>query len=69
MAIKKTDTGWLVDAQPAGQGGKRHRKTFKTQAEAKQWDAWLKTQVNQNPKWQPEKRDLRKLADIVEIWY
>lgn len=69
MAIKKTDTGWLVDAQPAGRGGKRHRKTFKTQAEAKQWEAWLKTQVNQNPKWQPEKRDLRKLAAIVELWY
>lgn len=69
MSIKKNEAGWLVDAQPAGRGGKRHRKTFKTQAEAKQWDAWLKTQVNQDPKWQPEKRDRRKLSVLIELWY
>ena len=36
MAIKKMRaSGWLVDAQPGGRGGKRFRKSFKTQAEAK----------------------------------
>lgn len=69
MAIKKSKSGWLVDSQPAGRGGKRFRKTFNTQAEAKQYEAWLKTQVAQNPGWAPEKRDTRKLSDLVDLWY
>ncbi|WP_287917354.1 tyrosine-type recombinase/integrase [Comamonas sp.] len=69
MSIKKTDSGWLVDAQPGGRGSKRFRKTFKTQAEAKAWEAWLKTQVTQNAKWQPEKRDTRKLSELIDLWY
>ena len=69
MAIPKSDGGWLVDAQPGGRGGKRFRKTFKTQAEAKAYEAWLTTQVNQNTKWQPEKRDTRKLSELIELWY
>lgn len=56
MAIKKTETGWLVDAQPAGRGGKRFRKSFRTQAEAKAWEAWLKTQINQKAEWAPDKQ-------------
>ena len=63
--IKRTESGWLVDSQPGGRGGKRFRKTFKTQAEAKAYEAWLTTQVNQNAKWQPEKRDTRKLRSCV----
>jgi integrase len=69
MTIKRTPSGWLVDAQPGGRGGKRFRKTFKTQAEAKAWEAWLQTQVNQNPQWQPEKRDTRRLSELVKLWY
>lgn len=69
MALKKTDAGWLVDSQPGGRGSKRFRKTFSTQAEAKAWEAWLKTQVNQNAKWQPEKRDTRKLSELIDLWY
>jgi site-specific recombinase XerD len=69
MTIKKTATGWLVDTQPAGRGGKRYRKIFKTQAEAKQWEAWLRTQVTQSPEWQPEKRDTRKLRELIDQWY
>jgi integrase len=69
MAIKKTEVGWLVDVQPAGRGGKRHRKTFKTQAEAKQWEAWLKTQINQNRNWAPAKRDIRRLSSLVTLWF
>lgn len=69
MSIKKADSGWLVDAQPGGRGGKRFRKTFKTQAEAKAYEAWLTTQVNQNPKWAPEKRDTRRLSELVGIWF
>lgn len=67
--LKKTDSGWLVDIQPGGRGGKRFRKNFKTQAEAKAWEAWLKTQVIQDSKWQPEKKDLRRLSELIELWY
>jgi integrase len=67
--IKDTPAKWLVDIQPAGRGGKRFRKTFKTQAEAKAYEAWLTTQVNQDSKWKPEKRDTRKLLDLIEIWH
>jgi hypothetical protein len=69
MAIKKVEGGWLVDSQPGGRGGKRFRKTFTTQAEAKQYDAWLKTQVAQSPDWAPERRDSRKLSELVDLWH
>lgn len=69
MAIKKTLTGWLVDSQPGGRGGKRFRKTFVTKAEALAYEAWLKTKINEVPEWQPARRDLRKLSDLVDVWY
>lgn len=69
MAITKSDGGWLVDTQPGGRGGKRFRKTLKTLAEAKAYEAWLTTQVNHDAKWQPEKRDTRKLAELIDIWH
>lgn len=69
MTIKKSTSGWLVDSQPGGRGSKRFRKTFKTQAEAKAWEAWLKTQVTQSPAWAPDKRDIRKLSALVELWF
>lgn len=69
MAINKSENGWLVDIQPAGRGGKRFRKTFKTQAEAKAYEAWLKTKVIEAPEWQPAKRDLRTLSNLVDVWY
>jgi integrase len=69
MTIKKTPGGWQVDVQPGGRGSKRFRKTFVTQAEAKAWLAWLQTQVNQDPQWQPEKRDTRKLSELVKLWF
>lgn len=68
MALKKTEAGWQVDTQPGGRGGKRFRKNFKTKAEALAWEAWLKTQVNQDAQWQPEKRDTRKLSELIELW-
>jgi integrase len=69
VAIKKTPQGWLVDSQPGGRGGRRFRKTFKTLAEAKAYDAWLKTQVLQDAKWQPEKRDTRRLSELIDLWH
>lgn len=69
MAIKRVDAGWLVDSQPAGRGGKRFRKTLKTHAEAKQYDTWLKSQVNQDADWKPEKRDTRPLIELIDTWF
>lgn len=69
MVIRKAETGWLVDCQPGGRGSWRFRKTFRTQAEARAYEAWLTTQVNQNPKWVPEKRDTRRLSELVDLWY
>lgn len=69
MTLKKVEGGWRVDAQPGGRGGQRFRKTLKTQAEAKSYEAWLTTQVTQNAKWQPVKRDPRKLLELVDLWY
>lgn len=69
MTIKKTPSGWLVDIQPGGRGAKRFRKTLSTKAEALAWEAWVKTQVIQTPAWQPQKRDNRRLTDLIELWY
>lgn len=69
MAITKSKSGWLVDVQPGGRGSKRHRKTFRTQNEAKAWETWIKAQINSNAAWMPEKRDTRKLLKLAELWY
>lgn len=67
--IKKTPSGWQVDIQPQGRGGKRFRKTFTNLAEAKNWEAFTRNSTNRNKDWIPEKRDLRKLSEIIKIWY
>lgn len=69
MAIKRSDSGWTVDVQPGGRGAKRFRKSFDTQAEAKRYEAWLTTQVSANPAWEPERRDLRKLTELIALWH
>ncbi|MDI9676901.1 phage integrase [Burkholderia cenocepacia] len=69
MTIKKTETGWLVDSQPGGRGAKRFRKLLKTLAEAKAYEAWLRTQVTVTPDWQPTKRDTRKLSELIDLWF
>ncbi|QHS35862.1 tyrosine-type recombinase/integrase [Alcaligenes faecalis] len=69
VAIKRTDTGWLVDIQPGGRGSKRLRKTFRTQAEAKSWEVWVKSNANSQADWMPEKKDLRRLDELAVIWY
>jgi len=69
MSINKAEQGWLVDEQPGGRGGKRFRKTFKTQAEAKQYQAWLKTKVTAEPDWKPERPETRRLTELVSEWF
>ncbi len=69
MAIKKVDSGWLVDIQPGGRGSKRYRKTLATKGEAMAYEAWLKSKVLTTPEWQPAKRDLRRLSELVDLWH
>lgn len=67
MSIKKTESGWLVDEEPAK--GYRHRKTFKTKAEALRFQAHIRTEyaTASNP-WSV-KKDARRLNDLLEQWY
>lgn len=69
MTISKTNSGWQVDVQPGGRGGRRTRKTLPTKAEALAYEAWIKTKVAQAPEWQPARRDGRRLLDLVELWH
>lgn len=69
MISRKEGGGWLADLQPAGRGGKRFRKSFATQAEAKAWEAWITAESNKDAQWSPEKRDLRRVSELVKLWY
>lgn len=60
---------WRVDVQPGGRGGKRYQKTFRTKAEATVYQTWLKSQTDQNQEWTPDKRDVRKLSTLIEVWF
>lgn len=69
MALSKTCTGWLVDVQPGGRGGRRYRKTLPTKAEALAYDTRVKSKVSQSPDWKPARRDGRRLLELVELWH
>jgi site-specific recombinase XerD len=67
--ITKNPSGWRVDIQPEGRGGKRYRKTLPTKAEALRWEAYIRSKVTQAPDWQPPRKDSRRLSALVELWY
>jgi len=69
MTIKKTDSGWLVDIQPGGRGGRRYRKTFKTKAEGTRWEAHIRQKNVETPDWNPKPKDRRRLSNLIERWY
>jgi len=69
MAITKTPTGWKVDIQPTGRGGKRYRKHFATKLDAKRWETAIKAKVAQDPRFELPRKDTRKLSDLVRLWY
>ncbi len=67
MSIKRTESGWIVDAQPGGRAGQRVRKTFKTLGEARRFAAHIKEVIEiQGEKWNPKKADTRKISDLIE---
>ncbi|MFC3282838.1 phage integrase, partial [Litchfieldella rifensis] len=69
MGIKKTATGWCVDVRPDGRFGRRVRKTFKTKAEAKRFEDYLRGKAAAGEPYMPKKRDRRRLLDLIQIWY
>lgn len=68
MAIKKTKTGWQVDLQP-GRDSRRVRKTFKTQSEARRFEAFVKGKAAAGEPYHLPKRDRRRLLDLIHLWY
>ncbi|HZX31559.1 MAG TPA: tyrosine-type recombinase/integrase [Rhodocyclaceae bacterium] len=69
MTIKQVKTGWQVNIQPGGRGGKRVKKTFPTKAEAIAWERHVRAKVQEQPDWAAPKRDARPLSDFVDIWF
>ncbi|MGQ0333095.1 phage integrase [Halomonas elongata] len=69
MSIKRVKSGWQVDIQPGGRDGQRIRKVFKTQAEAKRFEAYVRGKAAVNEPYLPKKRDRRRLRDLIDLWY
>lgn len=69
MTIKPVKTGWQVNIQPGGRGGKRLKKTFVGKAEALAWERHVRAKVQEVPEWLPPKKDARLLSDLVDIWH
>lgn len=69
MTIKKTPTGWRVDIWPEGRYGKRVRRTFKTQAEAKRFEAKTIAKAAAGEDYMPARRDRRRLSELIQLWY
>lgn len=75
MAIKKImdnagkTIGQLVDIQPGGRTGPRIRKKFKTEREAKNFESVMKARHIADPEWMPQKKDKRKILELVERWF
>lgn len=68
MAIKKVKTGWQVDIQPEGRGGKRVRRTFEKKKDAESYEKLQKAQAVAGD-WTPPSKDKRRLQDLIEDWY
>ena len=68
MSIKSVPNGYMVDVRPQGRYGKRYRKTFKTKAEALQYERWVVATKNAND-WIEKPRDTRRLSKLIELWY
>lgn len=69
MTIKAVKTGWQVNIQPGGRGGKRLKKTFPTKAEAIAWERHIRAKVQEVPDWQAPRKDARLLSDLVNLWF
>ncbi|BCA30440.1 phage integrase [Metapseudomonas otitidis] len=68
MAVTQLPDGrWRVDTEPIK--GKRFRKTFKTKGECLRFERFIRQKHSEDPMWSPKPKDLRKLSELVELWY
>lgn len=68
MSIEQLPDGrWKVDVEPVK--GKRFRKTLKTKGEAQRFEATCRARFAQNPDWAPKPKDLRRLSELVGLWF
>ena len=65
--IRKTATGFQVDISNGRT--KRHRKSFKTRAEAQRYERHFLNEMDDGKPWTGSKKDNRKLSELIEIWY
>ena len=69
MVFKKNNK-WIVDITVGGRNGKRYRKRFKTQAEAKKYHAHAISKHQENPDWSlVTQKDNRRLGELIDQWY
>ncbi len=69
MAVRKQASGkWICECYPHGREGKRVRKQFATKGEAVAFERFTMEQAENKP-WTAEKRDTRKLSDLIDVWY
>ncbi|QLF94100.1 tyrosine-type recombinase/integrase [Pseudomonas sp. ABC1] len=68
MAIEQLPDGrWKVDVEPIK--GRRFRKTLRTKAEALRFEASCRAKLIDNCDWSPRPKDMRKLSELVQLWY
>lgn len=69
MAITKLSTGeWRLDFRVNGRSGRRIRKVFGTKGEAAAYEQYIISESERKP-WVGEKKDRRRLSEIIELWY
>mgnify|MGYP002639864204 FL=1 len=68
--VFKRKNKWIVDITVGGRNGKRYRKRFDTQAEAKRYEAHSTDQHRLNPEWNTVSEvDNRRLDELIDQWY
>lgn len=67
MPTKKGNK-WLVDERPDGARGKRIRRTFDTQGEARRFEAFILGQAAQGLPWNPTPTDRRRFSELIALW-
>ncbi|CAH6945331.1 Guanosine 5'-monophosphate oxidoreductase [Vibrio chagasii] len=72
MSVRNLKDGskkpWLCQCFPNGRDANRVRKRFATKGEATAFEIFLLKQKDERP-WMGEKRDHRRLTQLIELWF
>lgn len=73
MPVRKLSDGrWIADFytvdRSSGKDGKRVRKKFSTKSEALAFENYTLQKIEDSP-WLGEGKDVRKLSDLVQLWF